>query len=119
MKEGKKDQKPSQLLNTSVTANDLSMCANQSQHSADNSFINKSMLSYQVGDVGENGFVSIGIVERKRGSKDLNRTMVDKHGSGNFSDAGSDYSSSEEQYSSGMSEGHQSKYKKSLDFLMG
>lgn len=59
------------------------------------------MLSYQVGEIDESGFVCIGIEERKRESRDLNRTLVEKGGT--YSDVGSDYSSSEE-YSSGFSE---------------
>jgi len=71
----------------------LSLIANQSE--VEGSFTNQSMLSYQVGEVDENGFVCIGIEERKtRDSCELNKTM-------GGSESGSDYSSSEE-YSSGF-----------------
>lgn len=52
-------------------------------------------MNYQVGQVDENGFVCIGIEERKvRGSSELNFGRGASGGS--YSDAYSDYSSSEE-----------------------
>ena len=84
------------------------------------------MQSYQVGEIDENGFVCIGIEERKvlQGATGKNGSfMADYSGtyaSGSFSDNGSDYSSSEE-YSSGFSsdaKSRNSQYKKSLDFLV-
>ena len=78
------------------------------------------MGPYQVGEVDENGFVCIGIEERKvrNGASQLNKTMIYKDGG--LSE--SDYSSSED-YPSGEAskEGNTSmtsQYKKSLDFLL-
>ena len=80
------------------------------------------MQSYQVGEIDENGFVCIGIEERKvlqgaagKGGSFMN-DCSGTYASGSFSDNGSDYSSSEE-YSSGFSS-QKSQYKKSLDFLV-
>ena len=68
------------------------------------------MQSYQIGEIDENGFVCIGIEERKvRGEATGGNTMMGGGGgyksafvAGSFSDNASDYSSSEE-YSSGFS----------------
>ena len=72
--------------------------------------------SYQVGDVDENGFVCIGIEERKgKVNKDLDTTNYG-HVS---SDNGSDYSSDEGfgTEAGGDFRARSSQYKKSLDFL--
>jgi len=44
---------------------DLSLIANDGESAGERSFTNQSMLSYQVGEIDENGFVCIGIEERK------------------------------------------------------
>ena len=80
------------------------------------------MQSYQVGEIDENGFVCIGIEERKVPNVNNEKAarMVTGPGGVGLSDQGSDYSSSEE-YSSGFSsdtKSHASKYKSSLDFLV-
>ena len=89
---------------------DVSILANNQE----NSFTNQSMLNYQVGDMDENGFICIGIEERK-----LNQTMTVK-GNGQLDDV-SDYSSSDGEYMSNGSDSNKSrasKYKESLDFLV-
>lgn len=85
------------------------------------------MISYQVGEIDENGFVCIGIEERKVHGEANQSMMAGGRGyksalytPGSFSDNASDYSSSEE-YSSGFSsdaKSRNSQYKKSLDFLV-
>lgn len=85
------------------------------------SFTNQSMLSYQVGEIDENGFVCIGIEERKvrgRNGRFDHREAV--YASGSYSDyaSASDYSSSEEYSSASDAHSRQSQYKKSLDFLV-
>ena len=77
---------------------------------------------YQVGEVDENGFVCLGIEERKvhkKTDKRLNKTFFGIEGSYN---SGSDDSSCDE-YSSGYhsncdAKSRDSSYKKSLDFLV-
>ena len=81
------------------------------------------MQSYQVGEIDENGFVCIGIEERKvqNNIKELNARS--RSGTMVYSDQGSDYSSFDED-SNGFnsmgsdSKSNRSKYKNSLDFLV-
>ena len=83
---------------------DLSLVANDGESALERSIgLNQSMQSYQVGEIDENGFVCIGIEERKvRGDMNRSQLIGDYKGgliNGGFSDNASDYSSSEE-YSS-------------------
>ena len=99
----------------------MSLVANANESSFDEKANRSLMSNYHVGEVDENGFVCIGIAERKvRGSGDLDRGATGQRpvSGGMYSDNCSDYSSAEE-YSSMDAKSHSSRYKQSLDFLVG
>ena len=85
------------------TTVDFSMMASEGSESDSNQ--DRSMQSYQVGEIDENGFVCIGIEERKvQNSKNLNKTTYGRPLPGlmgSYNESASDYSSSEEYASSG------------------
>ena len=101
---------------------DMSLLANANENSFDDRGNSSLMSAYQVGEIDENGFVCIGIAERKvRGSGDLDKGATGQRpvSGGMYSDNCSDYSSSDQEYSSMDAKSHSSRYKQSLDFLVG